>query len=117
MCKITLADGTVIGSLVMNGNNFISDNTSLRIGDFEGKLDTVTIQYEGDDGQMVTEVMNDAVISLFEISATKVTFVLNEKTKVQKAAEQLEKTMKTDYESIVDLQLAVTELYEMIIEL
>lgn len=115
MCKITLADGTVIGSLEMNGNNFVSENTTLRIGDFAGKLDTVTVQYEDEQGEMVTEVMHDCEIDLFELTDTKVTFVINEKSKEKKAAEIIEKALQTDSDNIIDLQLAVVELYEMLI--
>ena len=39
---ITLADGTVLENLHLNGNNFIS-SVEVTEEDFEGKLDTVTI--------------------------------------------------------------------------
>lgn len=116
MCKITLADGTVIGNLEMNGNNFISTDTSLKISDLEGKLATVTIQYEDEiTGDTITQEMKDVVIDKFEKTPTEVTFVLNEKTTEQKAAEVIKKALETDSENIVDLQLAVVELYEMLI--
>ena len=40
--EMTLADGTVLSNLHLNGNNFISD-IELTNEDFEDKLDTVTI--------------------------------------------------------------------------
>lgn len=42
MYSITLSDGTVIGNLIMNGNNFVSE-VPLSADIFEGKLSRVTI--------------------------------------------------------------------------
>ena len=43
--KITLADGTVINNLKLNGNNFIS-STEIEESIFDGNLLTVTIKDE-----------------------------------------------------------------------
>ncbi len=115
MCKITLADGTTIGNLEMNGNNLISEDTSLSAEMFEGKLDTVTLQYEDEQGQSVTEEMHDCELVLFVRSNSKIRFVISEKSKQKKAAEVIEKALATDSSNIIDLQMAVVELYEMLI--
>ena len=47
--KVTLADGSVIDNLTLNGNNFVSE-TELTAADFDGKLAHVTIAApEGED--------------------------------------------------------------------
>lgn len=55
--KITLADGTKLENLGLNGNNFISD-TKLTEDDFEGKLLNVKIEGKTDDGQEIIEEHN-----------------------------------------------------------
>lgn len=47
MYKITLADGTVLDGLTLNGNNFISDEP-IKSGVFLGKLSRVRIERIGD---------------------------------------------------------------------
>ena len=63
MYKITLADGTVLDSLQLNGNNFISDS-KIEKSVFEGNLSPVTIS----DGE--SEVVHDnmELIQLLEYS-------------------------------------------------
>lgn len=117
MCKVTLADGTIIDNLELNGNNFISSNPRLNAADFEGKMATVTIEYpsevEGEDPTI--EVINDAVLAKLEHDGAYTYFVLREKYADEKAAEVVAAALKTDGNNIVDLQLAVVELYELII--
>ena len=48
MYTITLADGTILGNLHLNGNNFISD-TRLDASVFDGNLSTVHITGPGVD--------------------------------------------------------------------
>lgn len=55
--KITLADGTKLENLGLNGNNFISD-TKLTEDDFEGKLLNVKIEGKTEDGQEIIEEHN-----------------------------------------------------------
>ena len=52
--KITLADGTSLDGLNLNGNNFIS-STAVTEDTFAGKLSSVTI--EGPDGTEIHEDM------------------------------------------------------------
>lgn len=61
MYKITLADGTVLDSLQLNGNNFISDS-KIEKSVFEGNLSPVTIS----DGESETVHDNMELIQLLE---------------------------------------------------
>lgn len=48
MYMVTLADGTILDNLLLNGNNFISD-TRIDEAVFDGNLDTVRITGPGVD--------------------------------------------------------------------
>ena len=63
--KITLADGSVIDNLKLNGNNFISA-TRVQEEDFAGKLQHVII--EGPDGEH-EEHNNMALVQITEVHA------------------------------------------------
>ena len=52
--KITLANGTIIDNLSLNGNNFVS-KTELTAADFDGKLAHVTITGPNDGDVCVGE--------------------------------------------------------------
>ena len=52
---ITLADGTILNNLRLNGNNFVSE-TEITEEDFEGKLDQVTIVGTNGDLANLTHV-------------------------------------------------------------
>ena len=109
MYKITLHDGTVLDELELNGNNFISEKV---IDDsvFNGNLDTVTIT----DGEK-TEVFTDMKLLSNRVDNGKSWFVLGKKTEQEKAVERLVSALSVNAESITDVQLALAELYEMIL--
>ena len=109
MYKITLHDGTVLDELELNGNNFISEKV---IDDsvFSGNLDTVTIS----NGE-TTETYTDMKLLSNRVDGGKSWFVLGEKTAQEKAMERLVASLSVNAESITDVQLALAELYEMII--
>ena len=109
MYKITLHDGTVLDNLELNGNNFISEKV---IDDavFTNNLDTVTIT----DGE-TTETFTDMKLMSNRVDGGKSWFVLGEKTKQEKAMERLVAALSVNAESITDVQLALAELYEMIL--
>lgn len=52
--KITLADGTELENLSLNGNNFVSE-TIITEDDFKGKLLKVKIEGKTEDGQEIAE--------------------------------------------------------------
>lgn len=98
MVNITLSDGTVINNVEMNGNDFRCAAT-LTAEDFDGKLDEVTI--EGDGEQFTIE---DGYLYLIEQVGNRTRFIIGGKTD----------KMKQD-ELNTELELALTELYELII--
>ena len=109
MYQITLHDGTVLDELELNGNNFISEKV---IDDsvFSGNLDTVTIS----NGE-TTETYTDMKLLSNRVDGGKSWFVLGEKTAQEKAMERIVASLSVNAESITDVQLALAELYEMII--
>lgn len=109
MYKITLADGTVLKNLDMNGNNYIAEGV-LEDSVFEGKLGTVTIT----DGE-TTETYTDMRLMSNRVEDGRSWFVLGEKTAQQKAMEQMEKLLTSNADSITDVQVALAEVYELIL--
>ena len=109
MYQITLHDGTVLDELELNGNNFISEKV---IDDsiFNGNLDTVTIS----NGE-TTETYTDMKLLSNRVDGGKSWIVLGEKTEQEKAMERLVSALSVNAESITDVQLALAEVYEMIL--
>ena len=85
--KITLADGTSLDGLDLNGNNFIS-STAVTEATFAGKLSSVTI--EGPDGTQTHEDMKLVQISKV---GKKYWFILAEKTAEEKQKEATDARM------------------------
>lgn len=108
--KITLADGTSLDGLDLNGNNFIS-STAVTEDTFAGKLSSVTI--EGPDGTETHEDMK--LVQITKVSAKAYWFILADKTAEEKQKELVAAALATNVNSITDLQLALAEVYEMII--
>ena len=98
MYTITLSDGTILNNLEQSGNTYIS-STAYTTEDFEGKLSTVTFS----DGEE-TYTLTDCALYLCRQVGNKTWIVIGEKTE----------KMKQD-ELNTELELALTELYEMII--
>ena len=109
MYKITLHDGTVLDNLELNGNNYISEKV---IDDsvFSGNMDTVTISNEE-----TTVTYTDMKLMSNRVDGGKSWFILGEKTDQEKAMERLVSALSVNAESITDVQLALAELYEMIL--
>lgn len=98
MYTITLSDGTTLNNIELNGSTFIAPRR-YTAADFEGKLSTVTFS----DGEE-TYTLHDCALFLCHQSGNKTWIVIDEKTE----------KMKQD-ELNTELELALTELYEMII--
>lgn len=81
MYKITLADGTVLENLELNGNNYIAEGV---IDDsvFKDNLDTVTIT-DGED----TETYTDMVLISNRVDGGRSWFILDVKSEKQKQEE------------------------------
>ena len=109
MYKITLHDGTVLDDLELNGNNYISKRV-LDNSVFNGNLDTVTIS----NGE-TTETYTNMKLLSNRVDGGKSWFVLGEKTEQEKTMERLVSAINVNAESITDAQLALAELYEMIL--
>lgn len=86
--KITLADGTSLDGLDLNGNNFIS-STAVTEDTFAGKLSSVTI--EGPDGTQTYEDMK--LVQITKVSAKAYWFILAEKTAEEKQKEATDARM------------------------
>lgn len=109
MYTITLADGTKLENLELNGNNYISD-TVIEDSVFEGNLDTVKIS----DGS-TTETFTDMRLMSNIVRDGRSWLVLGEKSAQQKAMERIEKLYTTNADSITDIQIALAEVYEMML--
>lgn len=86
--KITLADGTSLDGLNLNGNNFIS-STAVTEDTFAGKLSSVTI--EGPDGTEIHEDMK--LVQITKVSAKAYWFILADKTAEEKQKEATDARM------------------------
>ena len=87
MYKITLADGTTLENLVLNGNNFISQ-TVVDDAVFKDNMATVTIT-NLEDGS--TEQLEDGVLLSNIVRDDKSWLVLGQKSAEQKATEARDK--------------------------
>lgn len=109
MYKITLHDGTVLDKLELNGNNYISPKV-IEDSVFSGNLATVTIT----DGK-TTETFTDMKLMSNRVEGGKSWFVLGEKTAQEKNMERLVAALTINAESITDVQMALAEVYELIL--
>lgn len=82
MYTITLADGTKLKNLELNGNNYISE-TVIEDSVFEGNLDTIKIS----DGS-TTETFTDMRLMSNIVCDNRSWFVLGEKSAQQKKDEE-----------------------------
>ena len=104
MYKITLADGTMLENLVLNGNNFIAQ-TAVSDAGFKNNMATVTIT-NLEDGTV--EQIEDGVLLSNIVRDGKSWLVLGQKSAEQKRLETIDRTF-------TDLQMALAEVYEMMI--
>lgn len=87
MYTITLADGTKLKNLELNGNNYIAEGV-IEDSVFEGNLYTVKIT----DGE-TTETFTDMRLMSNIVRDNRSWFVLGEKSAQQKKEEAMEKQM------------------------
>jgi len=99
MCTITLSDGTIINNLSLDGGTFTTEQ-QLTAETFEGKLDYVLVH----DDNGITSSVHDGYLYQCESDRNGTRFVIGEKTEDMKREERN-----------TELELALTELYEMII--
>ena len=104
MYKITLADGTELNDLVLNGNNYVA-STAVDDAIFKDNMTIVTIT-NLDDG--TAEQIEDGVLLSNIVRDGKSWLVLGQKSAEQKRLETIDRTF-------TDLQMALAEVYEMMI--
>jgi hypothetical protein len=97
MYTVTLSDGTKIENLSMNGNNFVS-NDRITEAMFENKLSRVTVN----DGENETTYEKMVLVQVTQMG-DEYWFILRERT-TEEIAEQ----------EITDMQLALADVYEML---
>lgn len=104
MYKITLADGTTLENLVLNGNNYVA-STAVDDAVFKDNMASVTITNLEDES---TEQIEDGVLLSNIVRDGKSWLVLGQKSAEQKRQETIDSTF-------TDLQMALAEVYEMMI--
>lgn len=109
MYTIILANGKKLENLELNGNNYIAPGI-IEDSVFEDNLDTVTIT----DGE-TTETFTDMMLLGTRIINGCSWFAIGEKSEQQKAMERLNKLMTSNMDSITDVQMALAEVYELIL--
>lgn len=125
MFNIELKDGTLIKELSMNGNNFVSSeiieedmltNENLK----EVKITEFTKDEEGEPVEEVKVYHNMYLVQIMErknkeSGEDEWLFILAQKTKEQMEKKELNKLLEETEESITDIEVAIAEVYEMII--
>ena len=111
MYTITLSDGTVLGNLELNGNNYISE-TLIDDAVFDGTLETVEIH----DGEQ-TQIYQNMKLVANRVFDGKSWFILAEKTpqdiekeKTNKRIEALEKASGTGREAETGISSRLDDL-------
>ena len=99
MYKITLADGTTLENLVLNGNNYVA-STAVDDAVFKDNMASVTITNLEDES---TEQIEDGVLLSNIVRDGKSWLVLGQKSAKQKATEARDK-------EIAELRQAMTVL-------
>lgn len=104
MFTIKLSDGTKLKNIALNGDTFVSQS-EIEDSVFEGKLGTVEIT---DEESKEVKVLHDAQLRLNTAFGDEWWFVIQEKSADEKAQEAAT-------EALTEVQIALAELYEMII--
>ncbi len=100
MHRVTLHDGTVLNDLVLNGNNYISDDL-IDDATFEDNLETVII-FDGEKSEAYT----DMKLVANQVYEGRSWFILAEKTAEDKERERVDR-IETENET---LKARITEL-------
>lgn len=98
MYTMTLADGSKIEGLELNGNNWISKR-KLTAADFEGKLKTVSVT----DGEQTLEYADQILVQIVK-NGKEYWFVLIDEPESDKIRRE-----------ITELQLALADAYEQML--
>ena len=104
--KVTLADGTEIDNLTLNGNNFISSK-KITEDAFEGNLDTVEIY---DYSTEETQVLHNAVLIQLEKYGKEYWFILAEKSEAEIERENMLADIEVQAQAIEELASIIAEM-------
>ena len=107
MYTITLANGTKLKNLNMNGSNYVSKTKVDESIFTSANLATMTVS----DGEIETTYTDVVFIQQMEWADGTFYLAFREKTREEKLVEAI--TANTD--SMTDLQVALAEVYEMIL--
>lgn len=107
---ITLADGTQLTGLGKNGDNFVS-KTKVEESIFKDNLATMTVS----DGE--TEEVYTDMVFIQQMKWADGTFYLafREKSQQEKVLERILGKISDTTDSITDIQVALTEMYEIML--
>lgn len=109
MYTITLANGTKLENLELNGNNYIAEGV-IEDSVFQDNLASVTIT----DGK-TTETYTDMVLISNRVDGGRSWFILGEKSPQEKAMERINTLLESNANSITDVQIALAEVYELVL--
>ena len=107
---LTLADGRQLTGLGLNGTNFVSAE-KVEETIFTNNLSTMTVS----DGETERIYHHVELIQQQKQLDGDWYLAFREKTAQELAAEALKKAMSSNADSITDMQLALAEVYEMIL--
>lgn len=107
---ITLADGRKLTGLGKNGNNFVSVN---KVDEtiFKDNLSVMTVS----DGETETVYHNVELIQQQEWADGSWYLAFREQTAQEQAMAALNKAVAENADSMTDLQMALAEVYEMML--
>lgn len=106
MYTITLADGTKITDLELNGTNYVSQ-TEIDENVFKDNLSTITIS----DGE--TETVYEDMVFIQQMKMSDGTYYLAFREKFPE--EKIAEAIVANASSVTDVEMAITEIYEMIL--
>lgn len=107
---ITLADGRTLTDLGLNGNNFVSQ-TYVDESIFEDNLETMKIS----DGENETTYHDVEFIQQMQWSDGTYYLAFRELSQQEKMLKAMQESIKSDEDGVTNVQLALTEIYEMML--
>lgn len=111
MYTIQLADGRKLEGLGRNGSNYISQ-TKVDVGIFTDNLSTMTIRDE-DTGEEI--VLHDAELIAQQRWADGWYLCFRELSPQEKTLIAIKQALASNADSMTDIQVALAEVYEMIL--
>lgn len=114
MFTVKLSNGTTLTNLTQNGSNFVS-KTEVTNDTFKDGLENVEVEEYDGSTKVNTTIIEHGVLETIQHFADGWYFTINEKSEAQLEKEELLKVLTRDSTDIEEMQLAIVELYNMII--